>query len=50
MEVENLVTTSEALETDNPQEQDTVPEATDEVTEEETLDEVTKERYKQQIE
>lgn len=49
MEVENLVTTSEALETDNPQEQNTVPEATDEVIEE-TLDEVTKERYKQQIE
>lgn len=48
MEVENLVTTSEAQETDNPQEQDIVPEATDEVTE--TLDEVTKERYKQQIE
>lgn len=48
MEVENLVTTSEALATDNPQEQDIVPEATDEVTE--TLDEVTKERYKQQME
>jgi hypothetical protein len=48
MEVENLVTTSEAQETDNPQEQDIVPEATDEVTE--TLDEVTKERYKQQME
>lgn len=49
-DLENLVTTSEALETDNPQEQDNVPEATDEVTEEESLDEVTKERYKQQIE
>ena len=49
MEVENLVTTSEAQETDNPQEQDDL-EATDEVTTEEpTLDEVTKERYKQQM-
>jgi hypothetical protein len=47
-DLENLVTTSEAQATDNPQEQDIVPEATDEVTE--TLDEVTKERYKQQIE
>jgi hypothetical protein len=49
MEVENLVTTSEAQETDNPQEQDDL-EATDEVTTEEPLlDEVTKERYKQQM-
>lgn len=47
--LDNLVTTAEAQDTDNPQQQNDNSDVADDVTEE-TEDEITKERYKQQIE